>query len=85
MSRLALTDETQIPQSIHSKYSSITGGQSGLSNTYRALFANHQIASKLAELDDIVAQVGGETAVGVALGVTGVHAAVAIKEGPPGF
>ena len=54
MSRLSLTQKNQVPQDMQSTYSRVTGVESGLANTYGALFANLQIASKLADLDEIV-------------------------------
>ena len=41
---------------MQSQFSRITEGNSGLANTYQALFANPNIASKLADLDEIVFQ-----------------------------
>ena len=56
MSRLPLTPITQTPLETQSRYAKITGVESGLSSTYQALFANPKIASKLAELDEIISE-----------------------------
>ena len=56
LTRLSLIPTTQIPPELQPKYSRVTGGESGLPATYQALFANLQIASKLADLDEIVSQ-----------------------------
>ena len=50
MSRLSLTPKTQVPPVMQSQYTRVTEVESGLANTYRALFANLQVASKLADL-----------------------------------
>ena len=56
MSRLQPTPITQTPLETQPRYAMITGVESGLGSTYKALFANPQIASKLAELDEIISQ-----------------------------
>ena len=56
MSRLPPTPITQTPLEAQSRYAKITGAESGLGSTYQALFANPQIASKLAELDEIISE-----------------------------
>ena len=61
MSRLPLTPITQTPLETQSRYAKITGVESGLSSTYQALFANPKIASKLAELDEIISEGDLET------------------------
>ena len=60
MSRLPLTSKSQAPPDMQSQYANITEGNSGLANTYQALFANPQVASKLADLDEIIFQKGLE-------------------------
>jgi 4-carboxymuconolactone decarboxylase len=54
MPRLPLTLETPLSQEAESIYAKATGAGSGLPDTYRALFANPQLASKMAELDGLV-------------------------------
>jgi len=56
MSRLQPTPITQTPMETQPRYAMITEVESGLGSTYKALFANPQIASKLAELDEIISQ-----------------------------
>ena len=56
MPRLYLTSETQTPSDMRSLYTRVTAVKSGLSDTFRALFANPQVASGLAGLDDLVRQ-----------------------------
>ena len=56
MSRLQPTPITQMPMETQPRYAMITEVESGLGSTYKALFANPQIASKLAELDEIISQ-----------------------------
>ena len=56
MSRLSLTPKTQVPAEIQSQYTKVTEAGSGLGSTYRALFANPQVASKLADLDEFISQ-----------------------------
>ena len=54
MSRLPLAQETQMSPDMGSKYERVTDIQSGLSTTYRALFASPEVASRLADLDELV-------------------------------
>ena len=54
MSRLPLTVQTQVPPDLQSKYGRVTETESGLSATYRALFASPEVASKLADLDELI-------------------------------
>ena len=56
LSRLSLTPKTQVPPDMQSRYTRVTEVESGLADTYRALFSNLQVASKLADLDEIVSQ-----------------------------
>ena len=74
MSRLPLSVETQMPPSMQSQYGRITGGQSGLSATYQALFANPQVASRLADLDELVRdQAGLEPWITLTVALTVAH------------
>ncbi len=54
MPRLPLALESPLSQETESIYARVTGAGSGLPDTYRALFANPQFASKMAELDGLV-------------------------------
>ena len=56
MSRLSLIPINQVPPEIHALYKRVTEVESGLANTYRALFSNLKVASKLADLDEIISQ-----------------------------
>ena len=54
MSRVPLTVESQVLPDMQSKYGRVTEVESGLSATYRALFASPGVASKLSDLDEFV-------------------------------
>ena len=54
MSRLSLIPMNQVPPEMHSLYKRVTEVESGLADTYRALFSNLKVASKLADLDEII-------------------------------
>ncbi len=54
MSRVPLTEATQVSPDMRSRYGSVTEAESGLSATYRALFASPEVASKLSDLDELV-------------------------------
>ena len=56
MSRLILTEKTQLPPEMQSQYTRVTEFNSGLADTYRALFANPQVACRMADLDELVGQ-----------------------------
>ena len=56
MSRLSPALESQISPQLQSIYRRVTEVDSGLAATFRALFTNPQVASRLADLDDFVAQ-----------------------------
>lgn len=56
MSRLTLTPKAQVPPDMQSRYTRVTQVESGLADTYRALFANPQVAFGLAGLDELVSQ-----------------------------
>ena len=54
MSRLPVTHESQISPEMQSKYGRVTEVESGLSATYRGLFAIPEAASTLADLDELI-------------------------------
>ena len=54
MPRLPLTLESPLSQDTESIYAQVTGAGSGLPDTFRGIFANPQLASKMAELDGLV-------------------------------
>lgn len=56
MSRLTLIQMDQTSPEMHSLYKRVIECESGLADTYRALFSNLRIASKLADLDEIISQ-----------------------------
>ena len=56
MPRLDLTPETQVPPNMRSRYAQVTATQSGLADTFQALFANPHVANGLAGLDELVGQ-----------------------------
>ena len=56
MSRLSLIPMDQVPPEMHSRYKRVTEAESGLADTHRALFSNLRVASKLADLDEIISQ-----------------------------
>jgi len=74
MSRLPSTLEAQIPPNMQSQYSRVTGEGSGLSATYQALFANTEVALRLANLDELVRdQAGLETWIRLTVALTVAH------------
>ena len=56
MSRLSLTPKIQVPPGMQSLYAKVTEVESGLADTYRALFANSQVASGLAGLEEVLSR-----------------------------
>ena len=74
MSRLALTPKTQVPPEMQPQYTRVTEAESGLQNTYQALFANPQVASRLASLDDLVrSQDGLDPSIRLTVALTVAH------------
>lgn len=56
MLRVSLVPMNQLPPEMHSLYERVTEAESGLADTYRALFSNLKVASKIADLDEIISQ-----------------------------
>ncbi len=56
MSRLPPTIKSQISSDMQIKYARVTKAGSGLPATYQTLFANSQVASTLADLDELTGQ-----------------------------
>ena len=54
MSRVPLTVASRMSPDMQSKFGKVTEVESGLSETYRALFASPQLASTLSGLDELV-------------------------------
>lgn len=73
MSRLPLTLQSQVSSDMQSKYGRVTGDGSGLAETFRALFANPQVASGLAGLDELVSQIGLEQRIILTVALTVAH------------
>lgn len=73
MPRLPLNLESRLSQDMESRYARVTGAESGLPDTYRALFANPQVASKVAELDELVAKVDLEPWITLTVALTVAH------------
>ena len=73
MPRLPLSQLSQLPSDIQPTYARVTDDQSGLANTYRALFANPPVASKLADLNDLVGRVELEAWITWTVALTVVH------------
>ena len=73
MSRLTLTPKTQVPPEMQSRYTKVTEAESGLADTYRALFANPQVACRLADLDELVSQSSLEPWITYTVALTVAH------------
>ena len=54
MSRLTLIQMDQASPEMNSLYKKVTEAETGLADTYRALFSNLNVASKLADMDGII-------------------------------
>lgn len=73
MPRLPLTLQSQLPSDMQMKYDRVTKVDSGLSATFRTLFANSQVASGLADLDELVGQLSLEPWVTLTVALTVIH------------
>ena len=74
MSRVPLTVESQVSPDMQSRYGRVTEVESGLSATYRALFASPEVASKLSDLDGLVRdQAGLEPWIRLTVALTVAH------------
>ena len=73
MPRLELTAENQVSAEALSSYARVTGAESALSDTYRGLFANPQVASKIAGLDEVVGRCGLEPWITYTVALTVAH------------
>ena len=54
MSRVSLTVETEVSPDMRPRYGRVAEAESGLSATYRTLFAIPEAASKLSDLDEFI-------------------------------
>ena len=68
-----MTLESRLSQDMQSRYVRVTEAESGLPDTYRALFANPQVASKLAELDELVSRGNLEPWITLTVALTEAH------------
>ena len=73
MPRLPLTLQSEVPSEMQSKHGTVTGNGSGLAATFQALFANPQVASGLAGLDELVGQAGLDRRVTLTVALTVAH------------
>lgn len=73
MPRLELTQENQVPAEMLSLYTKVTAAESGLPDTYRALFANPKVASNLAGLDQLVGECDLEPWITYTVALTVAH------------
>jgi hypothetical protein len=73
MPRLPFTLGSRLSQDMQSRYARVTGAESGLPDTYRALFVNPQVASKVAELDELIGQVNLEPWITFIVALTVAH------------
>jgi len=73
MSRLPITPKAQVPPEFQSQYAKASEAESGLANTYGALFCNPKIAANLANLDEIISQGDLETWIKFTVALTVSH------------
>ena len=74
MSRVPLTVAAQVSPHMQSKYETVTEVDSGLSATYRALFASPEVAFRLSDLDEFVRdQAGLEPWIRLTVALTVAH------------
>ena len=73
MSRLPSPPDTNIPSEMQLTYEKVTKSGSGLPGTFQALFANPQLASGLADLNELVGRIGLELWVTLTVALTASH------------
>lgn len=73
MSRLPSTLQSQISSEMQIKYERVTQAGSGLPATYQALFTNPQMASRLADLDELTGQLDLEPWITLTVALTVAH------------
>lgn len=73
MPRLPLTPQPKLSPEMQLKYGKVTTPGSGLVATFQALFANPQVASGLADLNEITGQTGLEPWVTLTVALTVAH------------
>ena len=73
MSRLPATLQSQISSEMQTKYARVTKAGSGLPATYQTLFANSQVASGLADLDELTGQIKLEPWITLTVALTVAH------------
>ncbi len=73
MPRLPLTVQSQISSEMQTGYERVTKAGSGLVATFQALFANPEVATGLADLDELVRRIGLEPWVTLTVALTVAH------------
>lgn len=73
MSRLPATLKPKISSEMQIKYERVTNAKSGLAATFRALFANTQVGSGMAGLDELVGRLDLEPWVTLTVALTVAH------------
>ncbi len=73
MSRLPPTLQSKISSEMQIKYERVTKADSGLAATFQALFANSQVASGLADLNELVGRIDLEPWVTLTVALTVAH------------
>lgn len=73
MSRLAPPLQSQISSEMQIKYGRVTKAGSGLAATYQTLFANAQVASGLADLDELTGQLKLDLWITLTVALTVAH------------
>ena len=70
MPRLQATPKSQVPSELQTGYARVTKAESGLAATFQSLFANPQVASGLAGLDELVGRIDLEPWVTLTVALT---------------
>ena len=73
MPRLPLTLEYPLSQDMQSRYARVTESGSGVPDTYRALFANPQVASQVVELGELISRINLEPWITFTVALTVAH------------
>ena len=73
MPRLQATPKSQVPSELQTDYARVTKAETGLAATFQSLFANPQVASGLAGLDELVGRIDLEPWVTLTVALTVAH------------
>ena len=73
MPRLPLTLESPLTQEMREAYARVTEPESGLPDTFRALFGNPSVAAKMAELDEVLGNAGLDRWITLTVALTVAH------------